>query len=270
MAACAAARRWGARNTLITVVPCLLIVGACVTTRDAPRFNTLSAEERRALSFLTEPAPRDDCHTLDRPERLDELLDTSAVLAVARRIEADPSAHVVFAVRWGADSIGTARELARTGLSGGAADTLAAALSAALVRAGDEPPTSPHRIRVRVGAAALLEAGSAVMCPPALLNRDSIGAALYRALEGRSIRTGIAEPGQRPMAVVWLYITEGGGVGRTRLDQSSGDPRFDNVALGVADVARFAPALVDGAPSAEWVVLPVMDLPLPAERGPPR
>jgi TonB family protein len=73
---------------------------------------------------------------------------------------------------------------------------------------------------------------------PALLNTKDV----QRALE-RAYPVFLKEAGIGGRAHLWLFIDESGQVVRAELKQSSGQRALDEVALSVAPMMRFSPAM---------------------------
>lgn len=103
----------------------------------------------------------------------------------------------------------------------------------------------PYRI---LFADQALTLGRVRMCPARLLNRDELVAAMQRAAS--RMRT-------EATAIALLSVEASGAVVNIRLLQASGDPNVDAVALAIAGLARFSPALWDGEPIRTAVPLPV-------------
>jgi len=87
---------------------------------------------------------------------------------------------------------------------------------------------------------------------PRLQNTEEIRRALSRLYPSTLRAAGV--DGQ---TVVWFYIDENGRVVRTEVKEPSEYAAFDDAALKVADLMRFAPAQNRDRPVAVWVALSI-------------
>ncbi len=87
---------------------------------------------------------------------------------------------------------------------------------------------------------------------PTPRNRDGVVRAMERAYPSLLCEAGIGGTVE-----VFLLIDEEGAVVDARIDQGSGHAALDAVALDVAYVYRFTPALNRDRPVAVWVSVPV-------------
>ncbi len=87
---------------------------------------------------------------------------------------------------------------------------------------------------------------------PEIRNRSEVQAALVR--EYPAI---LRDAGMGGTVVMWFFITEDGVVQDKRVSRSSGQLRFDEAALKVADVFRFSPALNRDQRVQVWIEVPI-------------
>jgi TonB family protein len=87
---------------------------------------------------------------------------------------------------------------------------------------------------------------------PRILNVDEVQRAMVREYPALLRDGGIGGTVR-----VYFFIDENGQVGDTRIDQSSGHAALDEVALSVAGVFRFSPALNRDRPTPVWVSFPI-------------
>ena len=88
---------------------------------------------------------------------------------------------------------------------------------------------------------------------PEIRNRAEVTAALMREYPPMLRNAGVGGT-----VVVWFFITEEGIVQDKRVSQSSGQLRFDEAALKVADVFRFTPALNRDKRVQVWIEVPIV------------
>ncbi len=88
---------------------------------------------------------------------------------------------------------------------------------------------------------------------PELLNRSSVERLLV-ANYPRDLRV----PGSKSIVLVALLIDADGHVAKTRVAQSSGEPRLDTGAVHVVQAMTFAPALYEGCRVRAGVKLPIV------------
>jgi protein TonB len=87
---------------------------------------------------------------------------------------------------------------------------------------------------------------------PSLANGD----ALLRELR-RRYPPPLRDVGLEGTVVLWVRVTEDGGVVDARVKETSGHDLFDEVALDVAQLMRFRPAQNLDRPVSVWVAIPV-------------
>jgi TonB family protein len=109
-----------------------------------------------------------------------------------------------------------------------------------------DPPPNPRA----AGEAA--RPGGATTRRPELRNM-----AVVRQQLNRRYMAGGVPPATRAEVRVRVYIDERGSVVRRALSEPSGDCRLDHVALDVARLMRFSPALRDGKPVKVWIEVPL-------------
>lgn len=88
--------------------------------------------------------------------------------------------------------------------------------------------------------------------PPRLLNEDEVRDFL-RTFYPPVFR----DLGMEGRVLLWLYLDDRGEVLDTRLHRSSGHRAFDELAMAVAALMRFRPALNQGQTTPVWVSLPI-------------
>jgi len=101
-----------------------------------------------------------------------------------------------------------------------------------------------------------LELTPAVFTPytvrPGIKNVEEVRQALLSAYP-----TDLREAGVEGTARVWFFLDEEGGVVNVQLNESSGYPELDEVALRSAGLFQFSPALNRDRPVPVWVSLPI-------------
>ncbi|MEJ2540095.1 MAG: TonB family protein [Gemmatimonadota bacterium] len=96
------------------------------------------------------------------------------------------------------------------------------------------------------------ETGIQVDDDPRPTNVDAVLAALEQIAEDGANR---GWPGRT--ALIWIHISERGGVLETRVSRGSGDQSLDRQLLAAAALFRFEPARVEGEPVDVWIELPM-------------
>ena|SRR5688572_4478719 len=96
---------------------------------------------------------------------------------------------------------------------------------------------------------------------PRLMNREEVADALAREYPAL-----LREAGVSGRTIVWIQLDEAGVLRRTAVNQSSGHVALDQAALRVAQVIEFTPALLNDAPTAVWVSIPIQFRPEGASR----
>ena len=96
------------------------------------------------------------------------------------------------------------------------------------------------------------ETGIRVDEAPVPVNGDQIQAAMQQVADD-----GMDRQWEGRRALVWVNVSESGGVRDTRISRSSGDSALDRALLAAVAVARFRPAVLDDEPVAVWVEIPV-------------
>jgi len=88
---------------------------------------------------------------------------------------------------------------------------------------------------------------------PALLNASAVS----RALE-RNYPPLLRDAGIGGKAVLWVLLNEDGSVARSELKESSGQAALDDVALKIAPLMRFSPAMNRDQRIKVWVSVPIV------------
>jgi TonB family protein len=96
------------------------------------------------------------------------------------------------------------------------------------------------------------ETGLRVDAPPRPTNVDTVLDALEQVAEDGKHR---GWPGRT--GLVWIHISERGGVIETRVSRSSGDAALDRQLLAAAALFRFRPARLDDEAVRVWIELPM-------------
>lgn len=96
------------------------------------------------------------------------------------------------------------------------------------------------------------ETGVRVDTAPRPTNVDDVLAALEQVAEDGKHR---GWPGRR--GLVWIHISERGGVIETRVSSSTGDVALDRQLLAAAALFRFEPAELDDEAVRVWIELPM-------------
>lgn len=96
------------------------------------------------------------------------------------------------------------------------------------------------------------ETGLRVDVAPRPTNIDDVLEALEQVAEDGTTR---GWPGR--VGLIWIHISEGGGVIETRVSRSSGDEALDRQLLAAAALFRFRPAEVDEEAVRVWIELPM-------------
>ena len=113
----------------------------------------------------------------------------------------------------------------------------------------NDPATGRHRVVAHLeNGAVRMRARTFVTCRPVLINQPEIVGELQRAQRSLQ-RSGVVS--------VWLLVDETGVPSEVRVDESSGDTAVDALAVGVARVMRFTPAMNDGRAVRVWVQMPI-------------
>lgn len=96
------------------------------------------------------------------------------------------------------------------------------------------------------------ESGLRVDTPPRPTNVEAVLEALEQVAEDGKHR---GWPGRT--GLVWIHISERGGVIETRVSRSSGDAALDRQLLAAAALFRFRPAELDDEAVRVWIELPM-------------
>lgn len=130
-----------------------------------------------------------------------------------------------------------------------------------------EPVTSPEEPRVAAsGEPVASDSGPEFIphdVPPRLMNPDEVQRYL-RVFYPVALRTASVEGAVH----LWLFVDEDGRATKVQVRESSGSPRFDELARTAAPLMKFRPALNHGDPLGVWVSLWVrFDLEEPSSPG---
>jgi TonB family protein len=87
-------------------------------------------------------------------------------------------------------------------------------------------------------------------CAPTILQRQWLAQQIQ--MEARRLSV------QRPLTVILMVHVQGDGTpGTINIDGSSGDPAFDQAAVGVMRRAAFTPGMIEGIPVVVWARFPI-------------
>jgi TonB family protein len=261
-------RRRGVRGGLVAAAMILALLPACGSApAGAPVAShpaALSSQDRDRLLFTDAVAlPDEGCSVrVTPPPPFDVIADSAAIhAALAAEWEAVGGEPGVAVLSVQADSTGGTRsaDILETDLPADLARLIPAALDGRLeprvemTDSGPRPRGWSHRIRVVAGAAPRFAVGHVVTCRPSLLNQDALSRQITEDMRARGLpftRVGRT-------AVAWIEVGVDGRPQQLRLNRSSGESTFDDIALGVARRAVFRPARVDATPVAAWVAIPI-------------
>lgn len=260
------------------LLACLLLsTTACASSTAWERVpvETLSIEEREEWLLTDTEAPRqrdrENCTVRmipgGYPPGAGEIVDSAALhRALADRVEAwSEQGHAVFHLAW--DSVGAPSETEV--IDATLPETRISELSELLHQNRRPSPERPDaeritraRFRIDVSPDARMRVGWTTACPPVLRNRAAVTRALDAAVEAapsrvlEDVRDGQIVPVVR-QAVIYIFLDEEGVPIRTEVEDGSGHPATDQIALKIGAVMRFEPALENGRPVKVWVSMPV-------------